>query len=509
MENSRTKNASRNIVYGWILKVIQILIPFAMRTVIIYNLGIEYLGLNSLFTSILQVLNLAELGVGSAMVYSMYKPIIENDNSRLCALLNLYKLYYRVIGIVISIIGLCLLPFIPELIAGSIPSNINIYILYLLNLASTVLSYWMFAYKSSILQAYQRSDVISKVSIITFSIQYGLQFLVLYLYRNYYYYVIVMLITQALTNVITAIMADYLYPNCRAYGKVEKSEIKSINQHIRDLFTSKVGVIIYDSADTIIISAFLGLTALAIYNNYFYILNAISGMMLVFFNSCLAGIGNSILTESKTKNMIDLNRLTFIVFWITGFCSISLLCLYQPFMKVWVGEKLLLSNAAVVLFVFYFYIRQFNSLLNLYKDASGLWRKDRFRPLICAIVNLALNILMVQYIGIYGVLLSTVLAILIIGIPWIIWNLFDSIFDKEEVGRYVNKMIFYFFVTVLVAILTYLLCNAFTISSAYINIIVRLLICVVLPNILFIVIFHGTNEYQYCVNLIRKMFNPK
>ena len=291
----RTKNASRNIFFGVILKAYQILVPFLMRTAMIYLMGVQYLGLNSLFTSVLQVLNLAELGVGSAMVYSMYKPIAEDDNTTICALMKLYRTYYRVIGLVIAVVGCALTPFISHLIKSDVPAGINIYILYLLNLGATVLSYWLFAYKNSILQAHQRVDVVSKVTLITSTIQYGLQLLVLWAFHNYYFYVIVMLATQALTNIVTAICADKLYPQFKPKGNIPKEEIKRINQRIRDLFTAKLGAVIIGSADTIVISAFLGLTQLAIYQNYYFIMNAVYGLILVVFSSVTAGMGNSLI----------------------------------------------------------------------------------------------------------------------------------------------------------------------------------------------------------------------
>ena len=294
----RTKNASRNIFFGVILKIYQILVPFLMRTAMIYLMGVQYLGLNSLFTSVLQVLNLAELGVGSAMVYSMYKPIAEDDDTTICALMKLYRTYYRVIGLVIAVVGCAMTPFIPYLIKSDVPAGLNIYILYLLNLGATVLSYWLFAYKNSILQGHQRADVVSKVAIITNTIQYGLQILVLLAFHNYYIYVIVALATQALTNVATALCANKLYPQFKPRGSVDKAQVQRINQRIRDLFTSKIGSIIYDSADTIVISTFLGLIVLAVYQNYFYILNSISGLITVVFSACTAGIGNSIIVES-------------------------------------------------------------------------------------------------------------------------------------------------------------------------------------------------------------------
>ena len=237
----------------------------------IYFMGVQYLGLNSLFTSILQVLNLAELGVGSAMVYSMYKPIVEDDEITICALLKLYKIYYWLIGLVIAIAGIALTPFIPRLIKSDLPAGLNIYVLYLLNLAVTVLSYWLFAYKNSLLQAHQRTDITSKVTLLTTTLQYGIQLLVLILLKDYYIYIIVNLITQVLTNIITAYAATRMYPDYKPTGKLPKQMVQDINHRIRDLFTSKIGAVVVNSADTIVISAFLGLTALAVYQNYFYI----------------------------------------------------------------------------------------------------------------------------------------------------------------------------------------------------------------------------------------------
>ena len=171
----KLKNTKRNIIYGSINKIIMLLCPFIIRSIIIKNLGMDYVGLGSLFTSILQVLSLAELGFGSAIVYSMYKPIAEDDADRICALMRLYRTYYRLIGLFIGTVGLCLTPFIPKLIKGSIPTGLNIYVLYLMNLGVTVLSYWLFAYRNCLFSAHQRIDVTSKIAIITDTIKYVCQ----------------------------------------------------------------------------------------------------------------------------------------------------------------------------------------------------------------------------------------------------------------------------------------------------------------------------------------------
>lgn len=504
----RTKNASRNIVFGVILKAYQILVPFLMRTAMIYLMGVQYLGLNSLFTSVLQVLNLAELGVGSAMVYSMYKPIAEDDDTTICALMKLYRTYYRVIGLVIAVVGCALTPFIPHLIKSDVPAGINVYMLYLLNLGATVLSYWLFAYKNSILQAHQRVDVVSKVTLVTSTIQYGLQLFVLWAFHNYYFYVIVMLATQALTNIVAAICADKLYPQFKPRGKVDKIQVQRINQRIKDLFTSKIGGIIYDSADTIVISAFLGLTVLAVYQNYFYILNSITGLIAVVFQACMAGIGNSIVMESKEKNYQDLNEFTFIITWVSGFCSVCLLCIYQPFMELWVGKDLMLSLSAVVCFVVYFFVRQFNALFNLYKDASGMWHEDRLRPLAAALTNLVLNLILVQFIGIYGILLSTVLAILCVGMPWLLHNLFTVIFEKKHMWHFIGRLAKYTFVVFISCVVTYFICSRFSLGVIP-TILVRGVICLIVPNLIYYLAFRRSKEFQQSLQLVDKMTKGK
>lgn len=416
--------------------------------------------------------------------------------------------YYRVIGLVIAVVGCALTPFIPHLIKSDVPSGINIYILYLLNLAATVLSYWLFAYKNSILQAHQRNDVVSKVTLVTSTIQYGLQIFVLWAFHNYYLYVIVMLATQALTNIVTAVCADKLYPQFKPKGIVDKIQIQRINHRIRDLFTSKIGAIIYDSADTIVISAFLGLTVLAVYQNYFYILNSITGLIGVVFAACTAGIGNSIVVESKEKNYQDLNKFTFIITWVAGFCSVCLLCIYQPFMELWVGKDLMLSLSAVVCFVIYFFVRQFNGLFNLYKDASGMWHEDRLRPLAAALTNLILNLILVQFISIYGILLSTVLAILCVGMPWLLRNLFTVIFEKKHMWHFIGKLAKYTFVVFISCVVTYFICSRFSLGVIP-TILVRGVICLIVPNLIYFLAFRRTKEFQQSLQLLDKMTKGK
>lgn len=500
---NRTKNATRNIIFGVILKAYQIIVPFLMRTAMIYLMGVQYLGLNSLFTSILQVLNLAELGVGSAMIYSMYKPIAEDDNTTICALMKLYRVYYRVIGLVIAVVGCALTPFIPKLISGDVPSEINIYILYLLNLGATVLSYWLYAYKNSILQAHQRTDIVSKVTLVTSTIQYLLQVLVLWLFKDYYLYVIVMLATQAVTNIVTAIVADKLYPEFKPNGNIPKEEVKQINQRIRDLFTAKLGTVVIGSADTIVISAFLGLTTLAVYQNYYFIMNAICGFIAVIFSAITAGIGNSLVTETPEKNYNDFEKFTFIICFILCICCCCFAGLYQPFMKLWVGEKLMLDFSFVIMFCILFYCLELAMVWATVKDAAGLWHSDRFRPLVGTAVNLILNIVLVKIIGLYGIILSTVISYILISMPWLIHNLFKYLY-KGSIKAYLKDLLLYIIVTICSTVLSIIICNKITIDGIA-GLLIKGIACIGISLGIEVLIYRKKKEFIEAKILVRKM----
>ena len=356
MKIERTKNAANGIVAGLLLKVCQMVLPFLMRTAMIYLMGVKYLGLNGLFTSILHALNLAEMGVGVVMVYGMYKPIAEDDTPRISALLNLYRKYYRIIGLVIAVAGVLLTPLIPRLISGEIPSELNIYVLYYLNLTATVMTYWLFAYKKSLLQAHQRVDLLSLISVLTNVVQYAVQFVVLYFTRNYYLYVVVFVATMVLNNVVTAIVVNKKYPDYKPQGTLHKSEIKKINQSVRDLVTGKIGHVVLKSVDTIVISAYMGLDILAIYQNYYFILSSVSNMFEIILSSLTAGLGNSIVVETEQKNYRDLKVLSLMFTWLMGVATCCMLGMYQPFMKLWVGQELMLEFGIVICFAVYFYV---------------------------------------------------------------------------------------------------------------------------------------------------------
>jgi len=508
MKIERTKNASQNIFFGVLLRLQQTVLPFLMRTVMLHYMGVQYLGLNSLFSSILHILNLAELGVGSAMVFSMYKPIAEDDEVTICALMRLYRRYYRMIGLLIGVIGLVLTPVIPHLISGDIPGELNIYVLYWLNLGATVLTYWLFAYKNCLLQAHQRTDKISAVTMITGIVQCAVQLLVLIFIRNYYVYLIVALAVQALNNVCTAVVAGRMYPQYQPQGKLSREKTKGINRRIRDLFTSKLGNVITNSCDSAVISAFLGLSVLAIYQNYFFILTAVIGVIDILLQSIIAGLGNSFITETKEKNYQDLKKFTFLFMWLTGVCTCCFLGLYQPFMEIWTGKDLMLGNTAVICFAVYFWAYTAARFLNVYKDAAGLWHEDRFRPLISAVINLGLNLLWVKPLGIYGVLLSTVISIVVVSLPWLLRNIFTVLFPRKLLRDYVGYLMGIVAAAGMAGVLVWLLCLPIQ-GNPWVALVLRGLISVIASNLLFWLLLHRSRQFGPAVEMLDKLTKNK
>lgn len=500
---SRTQNAMRNIIWGIANKVSALLIPFLVRTVMIYSLGSEYLGLNSLFTSILQVLSLAELGVGSAMVYAMYKPVATNDTETICALLKLYRTMYRIIGLIIVAAGLILMPFLRHFISGDIPSDVNLYFLFIIYIVNTAGSYFLYGYQVSILNAHQRNDIPSKVMMVISTLKSLLQILILVFFQSYYAYVILVPITTITANCISAHLARKMYPQYTCRGTISPELAKKIKGKIIALFAVKITTVIYNSVDSIVISAFLGLVVLAKYNNYYYIMNALTSIVVVVFSSITSTIGNSIITETAEKNYRDYMNLSFINAWIIGWFSVCLFCLYQPFMKLWVGEALMFDQKMVLCFCLYFYVHQLKSVQSAYKDAAGLWKEDMWRSYAANLFNLLANLILVQKIGVYGVLISTILALLVITYPWQTWMIHRKLF-LCSMKPYLAHLGIYTLATLGAGAVTFYLCSL-TAGNGLAAFFLQILICAIVPNLLFLLLSFRTKEFALFLKLLKRI----
>ena len=488
MKIQRTKNAARNIVYDGFLRLYNMLVPFVMRSIILHYLGVEYLGLSGLFSSILSFLNLAELGVGTAMVFSMYKPIAEDDTDSICALMGLYRKFYRIIGLFIAVVGLALTPFLRNLVHGDVPPDVNLYILYFMNLASTVLTYWLFAYKNCLLHAHQRTDIGSKLALVINTVQNLLKILVLVVFHNYYLYLLIQLLSQVATNIFTAVIVTKKYPNYHPRGDLPREKIRDITRRVRDLFTAKLAYVIFESADTLVISSFLGLTPLAIYQNYFYIVNSLRRILTTVASAFVAGVGNSLLTETVEKNFKDMRKLTLMYNWLVGICACMLLCMYQPFIELWVGADYLLPTSCMMCFVVYLYTLEINRPMHVYKDAAGIWHKDRFRPLVASLVNLGLNISTVQWLGLYGVILSSVVAVIIVEVPWLLHNIFREVFPRKMLSTFLLDLLGFLFATSASCAASWLVCKAYAFFP-FVTLLLNAAVSFIVPNVIYLLCF--------------------
>ena len=505
MEESRTKNVSRNIAFGILNKIVTLLLPFITRTLLLYLLGSTSVGISTLFSSILSFLSLAELGFGSAVVYTMYKPIADNDINEICILLKYYRQLYRYVGLSILLIGLLLTPFLNFFIIGETPIGVNLYLLFFLYLFNSVISYFFSGYRQSLLTAHQRSDIRDKIAmIVTICVRVG-EILSICFTRSLYVFVLCMILGTLLTNIITAFVTRRMFPEIICRGTPSRKIKNEIKKRLGGLFGTKLNAIVVHQADTIVISSFLGLTILAQYGNYYFIINALSGFIIIFFSSMTASIGNKIASDSMEDVYTLFKKINFINNWIVGWSSVCLLCLLHPFMIIWVKEKLTLPIVMTILMTFYFYIYQIQRTILTFKDAGGLWYEDRYRPYTSMIINLFLNIILVQYIGIYGVVSSTILAFFI-SIPWCNYIVFKSMFHKSSINN-ILIMIRNFIITSTIGLFTYIICQLFPVSI--LGLIERIIVCIFIPNVLYILFFHNTNEYKFFRQSIKKMMQRK
>lgn len=507
MQLDRTKNTVRNILCGMINKFIKILFPFIIRTIIIYRLGVEYVGLNSLFTSILSTLSLAELGFDTAIVTVMYKSISKNDVENLCALLNFIKKAYLFVGIAISLMGLCCLPFLKYLIKdyNSLPTDMNLYLLFIMFLLYTVVSYFFGGYRISVIEAYQRQDIISNISSFS-TIAFGMvQVFVLFVSRNYYFYLSIMILSNIFINFATYYQARKNFPNIIPKGTVKQEEKTNLKRILLGTFYARIGSVLSVSCDNIVISSFLGLTILAYYSNYSYIITAIQGFLVVIYASMQAGIGNAVALEPVDKNYEDMVKFTFLYDWIVGWCSICLIYLFKPFISLWVGSKGVLPDVVVILIVVDFYIVLCCGIIGIYKNALGIWWEDRYRCILGGIFNLSLNIFLVlslrKYGEIYalaGVVLSTILTDQLILTPWAMKVTFDKYF-KKGLFEYARQLITYFVVTILNVIICYPVMTAISNLSSnnyFLILVLRGIVLVFLPNLVYWFIYFKTKPYK-------------
>lgn len=508
MDFERKKNALRNIATGFFNKFISILFPFVLRTVIIKKLGMNYLGLDNLFTSILQVLNLSELGFSSAVAYCMYKPLANGIDEEVNALYCFVKKAYNIVGIIVFIFGIALTPFLKFFISGSIPSNVNIYILYYIYILNAGGSYFLFAYKNVLLYATQRIDINNKVYTFTRIIMYIFQLFLLLMYNNYYMYIIMLPLSTVLNNLLISHIVDKKFPQYTPEGKLSNDKVREIKYQISGLFIGKLSQVTRNAFDSIIISSLLGLSITAIYNNYYYVVTSLVSIMVVISSSIIPSIGNSIASDSVEKNYTNFLDLHFLYMWISGCITVCLFFLYQPFMIMWVGKKYMLPDTSVFLFSIYFYCLVIGNIRAVYIEATGLWWQNKERAIAEVMCNLILNVILGIYFGINGILVATIISIVVINFIFSAKVLYKYYFKDFKITTYFINTIYY----ALTTMIAFLVCSFFTrlfVENTVLNLFFKGISCFFIVNLIFILFFQFTSNYKNIKKMVISKFKEE
>ena len=508
---SRSKNVKRNIIWGVTQKVLSVLLPFFVRTALIYSLGAAYVGLNSLFTSILSVLSLAELGFASAVAFSMYEPIAKEDKRQVLLLLQYFRKVCRAIGIAILVLGLCLMPFLDYMIEGAKPEDVNLQVAFAIFLANTVISYLACGYRQTLLDAYQRNDVVSKVNTAVSLILNLTQIVLITLVPNYYLYALALPLLTIAQNMAIAYLSNRLYPEYRSANFIDSDlnacEKRKIRKRVAGIMVYRTCQITRDSFDSIFISAFLGLTVVACYSNYFLIVSSLLAILEVMCSAMTASVGNSIASESSEKNFKDMRLFMFLYATIATVCLACFLSLCQLFMTLWVGDGLLLSDSVVILLGVYFYVRVIGDIRSVYVDATGLWWELKGRSILEALLNIVLDYLLVQVIGVAGAILATVVSMLLINYFWGSEVVFSHYFKNKKLHIFFLDNALYTIAAVIACSAAWLICSQFG-ALSWIWFVIKGIVAVLSSSAVLLILFFKSKRFKEAWTFIRRNVLP-
>ena len=501
----RTKKSAINMATALISQCILILLGFISRRVMIDSIGVEYLGINGLMNNILIILSLAESGVGVAMVYALYKPLADNDIPRIRALMNFYKNTYRALAVFTALLGLSIFPFLDLLMKDNTVKNASI--IYLMFLFSSVSSY-LYSYKISMNNADQNKYLSTIFNTVTQILVLIVKVMILYLTQNYILFLSIDIGSTLIKNIIFSKMIDKRYPYLRDKTKVKLDyETKmSLYSNIKALFLGKIGYIISTSSDNLVISSMINIKTVGLYSNYSTLTSSVSGFVGIFISSISASIGNLMAKESKEKVYEVYKVTSFINFWLYGFSSICLFCLSDSFIELWLGQEYILGKATVLLIVLNFLIEGLMAPIDSIKSAAGLYRPDRFIPIIVALVNFIISIVLVKPLGLVGVFIGTLVSTILFSFwikPIIVYRNIFKISYKEYFVDFANRIISIFFI----GGVCYWLNNLIFTKHSFINFIGELLICIIVPNLILIIFTRNTSEFNYLYGVVKSMIN--
>jgi len=494
----RTYKSMKNVSVMLLTQFITFVLAFASRTVFIKTLGAEYLGLNGLFFNILNALSLAEMGIGTAISYALYKPIAENDTEQIKSILAFYRKCYFFIGIFIIAIGCLILPFLPYLIKGEVTVPVNIYNVYLCFLANSVIAYF-FAHKRTIIDETQNKYLTTSIDFATNTIVSMIQIIILWQFKDYMAFLFARIFGTIVSSVIIFISANRKFPYIvERTIMLSSSAKKKIWSNVSILFFHKLGGVIMLSTDFLIISAFVGIEAVGIYSNYTLIIGTISIFCNLFITGANASIGNAIATLTKEEVYAVFRKIAFLIFCISGLSAVCLVNLLNPFIELWAGKDYLLSNSVVYVITANFFFSQNRWLVITFRNDAGIFRPDMYKPIVEIIFNLSLSIFLVRIYGVLGVLIGTLANTFFICI-WVEMYIAHKYIFATSVAGFLKAYV--------VQIIALLISCAL---SMYINgfiesFVGKAAVSLFIVAFVYFLFFFKTKEFKYFVGLFRKI----
>lgn len=499
----RTTNSFKNLITGVFGRVLYIVLNFVVRTVFIATLSENYLGINGLLGSVLSVLSLTELGIGEAILFALYKPVAEHDTGKIQSLLRLYRSAYRVIGVAVLGIGLCMVPFLEFFVRGT-TDLVDLRIVFLLYLLEMSSSYWM-TYYSSVLYTEQKSYSISIISYISTFITAVLRVgLLLWLRKtpmlSFYIYALVGTLNNLVNNFLIRrkVRRDYPWTRKLDVPPLGAAEKRSILKNVAGMLSKKVCRVLNDGIDNVVISALIGIGTVGIYSNYVALKQYINRILSTVFSSVTASIGNLCAVDSVERKEAFFLALQFTYFWVYGFCAICFWTLYNSFIAgVWLHDtKWLISDLDVFLVVLNFLLQGLAEDVEKYRDVNGLYWQSRYRYMISSVLNVVLSLVLVGpcHMGLTGALLGTTASILVMIV-------YDPVFVYREVfhkpaGEYYRRYMGNLGLILATGALVHILTLPFRAFNPG-NFAVRLLICLAVPNGLWYFLYCADPRFLY------------
>lgn len=514
-KNSRTSNSIRNFTTGVFSQIVMILLRFVCRTVFIATLGKEYLGINGLFSDILTMLSLSELGLDTAINFKLYKPLSENDVPRLRVLMKFYKNAYHVIGIVILLLGVLLIPFLPILIKDydSVSAlGINPVLVFCLFLSHSASSYLFFAYKGAILKADQQEYIISLVNLISQLVLITFQIVSLIVFKDFILYTILSIVVSVLANLTSTIITKKKYKNVfiKTGDKMSKEEKKDLFKDLGATFVYKANGIVLKATDNLVLSAFIGIAIVGIYSNYLLIYTTIKTLLAKFFSAVKASMGNLYAKESIEKRYAFFEVTNYLTFILYGTAAVGIAVCADELLTVWLGTSFIIPAPFSVLIGIEVLFAGIKTSLGQIRNVTGAFRQMWFRPLLGVVINLTVSIVLVQFMGIYGVIIGTIVADITTNFavdPTVIHKF--SFESYKSVGHYYKKQFVYMAVLTLVGVVDYLICRVMLTGLGWFSVILHAVICGISVPLVFCLLFKNSHEFNYLFSLGKNLIKKR